>query len=132
MVWAKLREKGVLLPETFYSSPFSRCLHTTKLSFEVLDLPDWMIEIREELKGRLVVENGDGVDKVERKESDEEMDVRVRSFLDDIFENDESETISLTTHGGFIASMLRVVGHRNFGVPTGVVIPILVRAENQR
>lgn len=37
--------------------------------------------------------------------------------------------VSVTSHSGEIASILRVIGHRVFSLSTGAVIPALVRAE---
>ncbi|PYH92179.1 phosphoglycerate mutase-like protein [Aspergillus ellipticus CBS 707.79] len=37
--------------------------------------------------------------------------------------------VSVTSHSGEIASVLRVIGHREFGLATGAVIPVLVRGE---
>jgi hypothetical protein len=36
--------------------------------------------------------------------------------------------VSLTSHSGAIASKLRVLGHRDFPLPTGGMIPVLVKA----
>ena len=63
------------------------------------------------------------------RESDEVTDARVRVLLDDILANDKNTFISLTSHSGAIAALLRVVGHRVFRLQTGGVIPVLVRAE---
>ena len=54
---------------------------------------------------------------------------RMKKLLDDIFAHDDSTYISFTTHSGSIASLLRVVGHREFRLPTGAVIPVLIKAE---
>lgn len=35
----------------------------------------------------------------------------------------------MTAHSGAITSILEVIGHRAFGLQTGGVIPVLVRAE---
>ena len=35
----------------------------------------------------------------------------------------------MTSHGGAIAAILRVVGHRPFELRTGAVVPVLVRAQ---
>lgn len=37
--------------------------------------------------------------------------------------------VSFTAHSGCISSILEVVGHREFMLATGAVIPVLVRAE---
>lgn len=53
----------------------------------------------------------------------------MKKLLDDIFARDDSTYVSFTTHSGSIASLLQVVGHREFRLPTGAVVPVLVRAE---
>ena len=53
----------------------------------------------------------------------------MKKLLDDIYSHDDSTYISLATHSGSIASLLRVIGHREFRLPTGAVIPVLVKAE---
>lgn len=54
---------------------------------------------------------------------------RMLKALDDILRQDESTVISLTVHSGVIAAILRGVGHRVFGMETGGIIPVLVKAE---
>lgn len=63
------------------------------------------------------------------RESDSETDERMKTLLEDIFTNDGNTFISLTSHSGAISSMLRVLGHREFQLVTGSVIPVLVRAD---
>lgn len=53
----------------------------------------------------------------------------MKKLLDDIVTHDDSTYISLTTHSGSIASLLRVIGHREFRLPTGAVIPVLIKAD---
>jgi broad specificity phosphatase PhoE len=87
-------------------------------------------------------------------ETSEAQDLRSRGALDDIFnargrtegekkprgcggarvpshgdEDGEKLVISVTAHSGEITSILRVIGHREFKLNTGAVIPVLVRAE---
>ncbi|BCS25805.1 uncharacterized protein APUU_50516S [Aspergillus puulaauensis] len=90
-----------------------------------------------------------------RGETSEAQDLRSRRALDDIFnaqgrtggvnkprggggvgvpnydgdEDDKKLVISVTAHSGEITSILRVVGHREFKLNTGAVIPVLIRAE---
>lgn len=63
------------------------------------------------------------------REPGEAQDVRVRRALDEISRKDRSLGISVTSHGGTIASILRVVGHRDFVVPTGGLLPMVVKVE---
>lgn len=90
-----------------------------------------------------------------RGETSEAQDLRSRRALDDIFnaqgptgsvkkprggggagvpnydgdEDDKNLVISVTAHSGEITSILRVIGHREFKLNTGAVIPVLIRAE---
>lgn len=54
---------------------------------------------------------------------------RMLSALDDIFRHDDSTVMSLTVHSGVIAAILRGVGHREFMMETGGIIPVLIKAE---
>lgn len=64
------------------------------------------------------------------RESDSARDARLKHFLDGVFAHDDNAMfVSFTSHSGAITSLLRVVGHRAFGLQTGGVIPVLVRAE---
>lgn len=65
----------------------------------------------------------------ELRESDSARDARLKNFLDDVFAHDSNQFVSFTAHSGAITSVLEVVGHRKFGLQTGGVIPVLVRAE---
>jgi hypothetical protein len=49
--------------------------------------------------------------------------------LDEVFSTDKSQIISITTHSGEGASVLRVLGHQVFSLVTGAIIPVLVKAE---
>ena len=53
----------------------------------------------------------------------------MKKLLDDIYTHDDSTYISFTTHSGSIASLLRVIGHREFRLATGALIPVLIKAE---
>lgn len=85
------------------------------------------------------------------RESDGAMDVRAKKALDAVFRSDGNTYLSISTHSGFIGSVLRgescssnpllfdgrgrlliqilVLGHRPFGLGTGQAIPVLVKAE---
>lgn len=63
------------------------------------------------------------------RESDEHLTARMKTLLDDIFTHDEHTFVSFTSHSGAIAGLLRALGHIPFGLQTGGVIPVLVKAE---
>lgn len=51
----------------------------------------------------------------------------MRKFLDQVFAVDDSTYISMTAHSGAIRNILKVLGHREFGLQTGGVIPVLIK-----
>lgn len=63
------------------------------------------------------------------RESNSALTARLGELLDDVFTHDNSTLISMTSHSGTIAAILRVVGHRPFSLRTGAVIPVLVKVE---
>ena len=66
-----------------------------------------------------------------RAETNGAQDVRSKVALDEVFAGDDGVGmfVSVTSHSGEIASLLRVMGHREFGLRTGSVLPVLVRGE---
>lgn len=69
------------------------------------------------------------------RETPAEQNVRIRRFLDNLFESDwdtvpskRKTFVSVTAHSGVIKSFLDVIGHRPFQTPTGSMIPVVVKA----
>ncbi len=56
---------------------------------------------------------------------------RSKIVLDEVFTEDDSTFLSVTSHSGEIASILAALGHRSFGLSTGQIIPVLVKAQKQ-
>ncbi|KAG9077412.1 hypothetical protein FS749_010712 [Ceratobasidium sp. UAMH 11750] len=59
------------------------------------------------------------------------MEPRLKRALDHIFGSllgDNDTYFSITAHSGTIAAALRVIGHREYRLPTGGVIPVVIRA----
>ena len=138
-------------------SPLDRCLATARHTFADLVLPERkgfrpvVKEMMREVLGahtcdqrstktvlaerypEAVFEEGfkeeDELWDAHHRETDEEIDGRIRGLLDDIFGNYGGEVVSFTTHSGTITSLLRVLGHRPFRLVTGGVLPVLVKAE---
>ncbi|CZT01725.1 related to GPI anchored protein [Rhynchosporium agropyri] len=156
--WAHLiTTQKIPFPETYYTSPLLRCLATASLTFSNLDLPKdrpFIPTIKENIRevigvhtcdrrsGKSVIkskypdwpfEDGfaeeDPLWSAELRETDEAIDQRTLRAIEDIFSTDDHTYISLSTHSGQIASMLRVLNHRVFGLGTGQAIPVLVKAE---
>ncbi|KAK6593158.1 phosphoglycerate mutase family protein [Botrytis cinerea] len=58
-----------------------------------------------------------------------DQDIRSKKVLDDVFGSDDHTWLSITSHSGEIASILRVLHHQVFSLVTGSIIPVLVKAE---
>ncbi|KAJ4488472.1 histidine phosphatase superfamily [Lentinula aciculospora] len=54
--------------------------------------------------------------------------IRVKSVLDWIFNTDDNDFISITTHGGVINGLLTAVGRKHYALPTGGVLPIIIKS----
>jgi len=67
--------------------------------------------------------------KADIRETDDEVAARLSILLDDIFDTDQSTFISLTAHSGAITGALQAIGHRKFGLQTGGVIAVFVKAQ---
>ncbi|KAF8725001.1 RabGAP TBC, partial [Rhizoctonia solani] len=67
----------------------------------------------------------------DHRETNTETDARLRRTLDTIFDrllSPKDTFISVTAHSGAISSALRVLGHRAYSLPTGGVIPVVIKA----
>jgi hypothetical protein len=65
-------------------------------------------------------------------ETGDAQDARAKAVLDDVFrgaDGDSGAWVSITTHSGAASRLLQVLGHREFRLSTGQIIPILVKAE---
>ncbi|KAF8668078.1 Phosphoglycerate mutase-like protein [Rhizoctonia solani] len=78
---------------------------------------------------------GDELWTPDHRETVPEIDKRVKSALDEIIGSllkKEEIFISITAHSGMIASALRVLGHREYLLPTGGVIPLVIQATESK
>jgi broad specificity phosphatase PhoE len=153
---SQISKREMPAPQSYYVSPMYRCLQTASLTYSELKLPEdrpfapVIKELVREVLGEHTcdrrstktyihnaypewsIEPGftenDELWKADHRETFEEHDVRTRKFLNDLFANDRNVYISLTSHSGAIASHLRVLGHREFKLPTGGMIPVMVKA----
>ena len=142
-------------PERYYTSPLYRCLQTARLTYSGLELPSsrpFKPEVKElmrEVMGehtcdkrspKTVVHDAvpnwdiepgfteeDELWQADHRETHEEHDIRTQTLLDDIFGQERHTFMSFTSHSGSIASLLRVIGHRQLKVPTGGLMPMLVK-----
>ncbi|KAF2440712.1 phosphoglycerate mutase-like protein [Karstenula rhodostoma CBS 690.94] len=155
--WKKLLTKEkIAAPQSYYTSPLFRCLDTARLTFAGLPLPKtrpFVPTIKEYFREGISAHTCDRRStksyihanfptyRFERgfaehdpywtalhAEPAADQDIRSKTVLDDVFASDRGTYISVTAHSGEIASLLRVLGHRVFGLSTGAAIPVLVKA----
>ncbi len=145
------------LPGTLYTSPLARCLETTKLVYAPIMAKhgrSFQPLVKELLRERLtdhtcdkrstrqwITENypayvldedfemEDTLWRADRSETNEEHVARKRQLLEDVFTNDKSTFVSLTTHSYAISAILEVVEAPHFRVSEGAMFPLLVKAE---
>ncbi|OAG06834.1 phosphoglycerate mutase-like protein, partial [Paraphaeosphaeria sporulosa] len=151
-----LTKEKITAPQTYYTSPLYRCLDTARLTFTGLPLPKtrpFVPIIKEYFREGISAHTCDRRStkssihaafpsyKFEKgfaerdpywtalhAEPSSDQDIRSKKALDDVFGSDRSTYISVTAHSGEIASLLRVLGHRVFGLATGAAMPVLVKA----
>ena len=143
------------VPDTWVASPLMRCLKTAELEWAALGLEGFKPLIREmarEVMGEHTcdrrsektkihaaypewpIEEGfteeDELWQADHRETHAEHDVRTVQLLDQVFENEgkDASVVSLTSHSGAIASLMRVIGHREFRLATGGMVPVLIKA----
>ncbi|KAG5363762.1 putative phosphoglycerate mutase [Yarrowia sp. B02] len=66
---------------------------------------------------------------VEHRETNEEMQLRLKGFLENLFEHEKETYVSITCHAGVIRNMLAVLGHRKWFLQTGGMVPVVVVRE---
>ena len=144
-------------PQSYYTSPLTRCLRTANTTFSGLELPvyDPFVPTVKELFREGIsthtcdhrrnktyihdlfptwsIEPGfteeDELWNGVTAETSSSQDARSKKVLDSVFTSDDHTWISITSHSGEIASILRVLGHQPFSLSTGAVIPVLVKAK---
>ncbi|USP78943.1 hypothetical protein yc1106_06217 [Curvularia clavata] len=156
-LWSSQLALGIPPPETYYVSPLTRTIQTADLSFSSLPLPaskPYKPLIKELLREALGVHtcdrrstashlrstyphltfepgfsNQDVLWQADYREPRSAREYRLKMLLDEVFERDEGVFLSFTSHSGAIGAVLRGVGHRNFALETGGVIPVFLKAE---
>ncbi|KAI1391601.1 phosphoglycerate mutase-like protein [Hypoxylon trugodes] len=157
-LWIDEAQKDALpLPGTVYTSPLARCLETTRLAYTpVMARHGRRLQavIKENLRERITdhtcdrrstrswiernypdytIEEGfseeDKSWDVTKSESLEQHVVRIQRLFDEIFSNDASPIISLTTHSYALTAILALVGYPKFLVNEGTIVPLFIKAE---
>lgn len=157
---SQLADAGMPAPQSYYSSPLTRCTTTANLTFDSLDLPadrPFAPTIKELFRESISIHTCDrrstkteigamfptwsfeaGFSETDELwngtygETTDAQAVRSKAVLDDVFSSDDAAWISVTSHSGEIKSLLSVLGHRTFSLSTGQAVPVLVRAQNWR
>ncbi|KAF8138803.1 histidine phosphatase superfamily [Boletus edulis] len=153
--WKTERLFGIPLPEKLYTSPLTRAIRTHQVTFGDTPFPSGLktmiLEVnnmrehngvhtcdkrrtRSDIQAAFpeygfeegFTEN-DQLWKANSRETYEDIEVRARCVLDRIFQNDREQFISLTAHGGFINCFLRVCHRRPWILPTGGILPVVVK-----
>jgi broad specificity phosphatase PhoE len=134
--WAQtISTQKIPTPESYYASPLTRCLQTAFHTFSNLSLPadrPFIPQIKELFREEIGVhtcdrrrsksyiqqhyptcafEDGfaeeDPLWVPDVRETADAQDVRTKTVLDDVFANDTNTYISISSHSGEIASILR-------------------------
>ena len=134
--WAfEIANQAVPTPQSFYTSPLTRCLQTANYTFNGLDLPSKYPFIptvkeyfRESISGHTCDRRGsktyihdlfpsykiepgftenDELWEALHGETNIDQDIRSKKALDQVFSTDDSTYISITSHSGEIGSILR-------------------------
>jgi len=156
--WAhEFRVEKTPAPQSYYTSPLTRCLQTANVTFTGLTLPasaPFVPTVKELLRegisihtcdhrrSKSYIENLFPSWKIEKGFAEEDglwngvsaetttaQADRSKKWLDEVFATDDSTYISITSHSGEIASTLAVLGHIPFSLNTGAIIPVLVKAQ---
>ncbi|KAL6715772.1 putative phosphoglycerate mutase pmu1 [Lecanora helva] len=153
----EIETQKIPTPQSYYTSPLTRCLQTANYTFNGLDLPTrypFIPEVkelfREGISGHTCDRRGsktyihdsfpsykiepdftenDQLWEALHGETTIDQAIRSKTVLDQVFKTDRNTYISITSHSGEIASILSVLGHRTFSLSTGAVIPVLVKAQ---
>lgn len=147
--WKKELALGAPYPETFYSSPLRRTLHTYNLTWQNDSIVPIVDENLRELYGIQTPQKRHNKTWIELycptcifvdgfTEEDElwksyaletisHIKERAENWLKLAFESDE-QVVSVTSHSVFIYYLLKVIGHPSFSLDTAELIPVVVKA----
>jgi broad specificity phosphatase PhoE len=144
-------------PQSYYTSPLSRCLTTANITFAGLSLPasrPFVPTVKEFFRESISIHTcdrrssksyihdlvpwykfEDGFAETDplwngvTAEDSSGQFARSKVVLDEVFTDDEATWISVTSHSGEIGSILSVLGHQAWSLSTGQAVPVLVKAE---
>lgn len=154
----QLENKGAPYPKKFYVSPLQRSIKTHSITWNNQEVS--VVENLRETIGLHLCHRRSNKSVLETKfphlkfpddfkEEDEQFDswsrreelheqfLRINKVLENIFDEDEghkkdADVICVTSHAGTIRAFITVLGHRKFVIPTGGMIPIVIRGERKK
>lgn len=154
-IWTQQIKNGCPVPTKYFVSPLQRSCMTLWLTMKGLFPANYKVLIVEKIREvigfhlcnkrdtktailqkfgqhNFVTEPGFAEQDelyTEEEELFEDHCIRINHFLQDLFEDYKNDDfINVTSHGGTIKCFLAVMGHRNFTISTGGMIPVVVRA----
>ncbi|KAJ7046333.1 histidine phosphatase superfamily [Mycena alexandri] len=151
-LWKEELGAAIPPPEKLYCSPMTRAMQTNILTFEGVSTRRTLVveNCREEygehtcdkrntrtyisdtfpqldIDGDLTED--DQLWEAETRETAAHATARAKTVLDQIFRDDEHATfLSITAHGGIINGFLHALGRPNYLLPTGGVLPVIIKA----
>ncbi|TFK48860.1 phosphoglycerate mutase-like protein [Heliocybe sulcata] len=141
-------ETSLPLPATLYASPMTRALQTLYDTFGHDGRKVYVMENAREHYGEHTCDKRlpltlikdkfpdvvfeDGMTEqdelwTDEREAEAHVTERARAVLDTIFDMDDSWIISITSHSGLINGLLRAIGRERYSLPTGGVLPVVVK-----
>ncbi|KAJ6616344.1 histidine phosphatase superfamily [Mycena sp. CBHHK59/15] len=154
-LWKAELAFNIPLPQKLYCSPMTRAMQTNEITFNgILTHESQRVVVVENCREeygehtcdkrttlthikaafpRFEIESGfaeeDGLWEADWRETKEQAAARAKQVLDNIFQNNKSISyVSITAHGGIINGFLRSLGRPIYPLPTGGVIPVVVKA----
>ncbi|KAI0867776.1 phosphoglycerate mutase-like protein [Hypoxylon argillaceum] len=144
------------VPQICYTSPHARCLETTKVAYQgIHSLEDRRFKptVKEMLRERSGVHTCDrrrpkswiashypeydiesGLTEEDElwsatvRETESDVERRVKILLDDIFSTSNASILSFTAHSGLIHGLHAITKHRDVWVAPGAMVPFLIKA----
>lgn len=152
-VWKEELNFCIPVPGKLYCSPLSRAVRTSTITFDSI-IPElqrpMIVENLREINGvhtcdkrrtrtyieytfpGFDIEEGfteeDNLWKPLERETYAEIDARVGRVFDMIFEKDQEQFISITAHGGVFGAVLRVTKQKQYNLPVGGVVAMVVKS----
>ncbi|KAJ8105662.1 hypothetical protein ONZ43_g7338 [Nemania bipapillata] len=143
------------VPQICYTSPHARCLETTKIAYNgihALESQDFKPIIKEMLRERsglhtcdrrrtrtwiannypeYDIEAGfseeDELWSATERETESDVEYRVKTLLDDVFSASDASILSFTAHSGLIHGLHAITKHRDVWIAPGAMVPLLIK-----